>query len=41
MAFFSPQTSGRHAAFETATGVPQAIDSRGGNPKPSYKDGNT
>src|SRR5581483_6607713 len=31
----SPSTSGRHGAFDATTGVPAAIASRGGNPKPS------
>ncbi|MGC9203145.1 MAG: glycosyltransferase, partial [Thermoproteota archaeon] len=34
-------TSGIAEAFETITGVPQAIDSSGGEPKPSYIDGYT
>ena len=31
----SPTTSGRDAALEQTTGVPHAIASRGGRPKPS------
>ena len=37
----SPTTSGREEVFEAMTGVPQAIASSGGRPKPSYKEGKT
>ena len=37
----SPTTSGSDVALATATGVPQAIASRGGMPNPSKKDGYT
>jgi len=33
----SPPASGREAAFELTTGVPQAMASRTGSPNPSYK----
>src|SRR5699024_8219275 len=36
----SPTTSGNEDELEHITGVPQAIDSKTGIPKPSYKDGN-
>src|SRR5436309_3479899 len=35
----SPTTSGNEVVFDVTTGVPQAMASRGGKPKPSYKDG--
>ena len=37
----SPTTSGREVLSEQTTGVPQAMASRGGKPKPSYSEGNT
>src|SRR5256885_2005804 len=37
----SPRTSGRHDAVLATTGVPTAIASRGGKPKPSYSEGYT
>ena len=36
----SPTTSGSDEMREVTTGVPQAIASSGGRPKPSYSDGN-
>ena len=37
----SPATSGSEVVLEVITGVPHAIDSTTGKPKPSYRDGNT
>jgi hypothetical protein len=37
----SPTTSGSELTLVVTTGVPVAIASSGGNPKPSYKEGNT
>src|SRR3989344_3189235 len=37
----SPTASGREAALEEMTGVPEAMASRGGRPNPSERDGNT
>src|SRR5258708_3320194 len=37
----SPRTSGKQEAFEATTGVPDAIASSGGKPKPSYSEGYT
>src|ERR1035441_421956 len=37
----SPTTSGSELTLEHTTGVPQAMASSGGNPKPSYLDGKT
>ena len=37
----SPTTSGKEEIFEVITGVPQAIASKTGKPKPSHKEGNT
>ena len=34
-----PTISGKEETLETTVGVPQAIASKGGNPKPSKKDG--
>src|SRR5207253_10657936 len=36
-----PATSGSDDTFDVTTGVPLAIASSGGSPKPSYSDGNT
>ena len=36
----SPHTSGSEASRDTMTGHPQDIASSGGNPKPSYSEGN-
>ena len=36
----SPTTSGNELTFEVTTGVPHAIASSGGRPKPSYNEGN-
>ena len=35
----SPPTSGRDDAFDYITGVPQLMASKGGSPKPSWRDG--
>ena len=35
----SPPTSGRDDAFDNKTGGPQLMASKGGSPKPSWRDG--
>ena len=40
-ASFRPITSGRLVVLAAITGAPKLIASRGGNPKPSKKEGNT
>ena len=37
----SPTTSGSELTFEVTTGVPEAMASSGGSPKPSYSEGKT